>query len=35
MLQRDEIAEAMTANAEKRDGQFADLPPLPKRVDKI
>ena len=30
MLQRDEIAEAITANSEKREGQFTELPPLPK-----
>jgi enoyl-CoA hydratase len=28
MLQRDEITEAMTANAEQRAGDFVDLPPL-------
>ncbi|WP_373084142.1 crotonase/enoyl-CoA hydratase family protein [Sneathiella sp.] len=28
MLQREEISEAMTANAEKRPGNFVDLPPI-------
>ncbi len=28
MLQRDEIVEAMTANAQKRPGEFVELPPL-------
>jgi enoyl-CoA hydratase len=29
MLQREEIAEAMAASSEKREGNFADLPPFP------
>ncbi|MEX1035904.1 MAG: crotonase/enoyl-CoA hydratase family protein [Sneathiella sp.] len=32
MLQRDEIFEAMTANAEKRNGDFVDLPPIRKNI---
>jgi len=33
MFQREEIAEAMTANAEKRPGDFVDLPPLTGHID--
>lgn len=32
-LQREEIAEAMQANAEKRPGNFVDLPPVSRTVD--
>ena len=32
MLQRDEIFEAMTANTEKRQGKFVDLPPIQKNI---
>ncbi|MZR29053.1 crotonase/enoyl-CoA hydratase family protein [Sneathiella litorea] len=32
MLQRDEIFEAMKANAEKRAGDFVDLPPIRKNI---
>lgn len=33
MLQKEQMAEAMMANAEKRAGNFAELPPLPKAVN--
>ncbi len=33
MLQRDEIQEAMTAAAEKRDGDFVDLPVAPRKTN--
>ncbi|MCR9213008.1 MAG: crotonase/enoyl-CoA hydratase family protein [Proteobacteria bacterium] len=32
MLQREEIFEAMKANAEKRPGEFVDLPPVKKQI---
>lgn len=32
MLQREEIFEAMKANAEKRPGEFVDLPPIKKQI---
>jgi enoyl-CoA hydratase/carnithine racemase len=32
MLQREEIFEAMKANAEKRPGDFVDLPPAKKSI---
>jgi enoyl-CoA hydratase len=32
MLQREEIFEAMQANAEKRPGEFVDLPPIKKQI---
>jgi enoyl-CoA hydratase len=35
MLQRDEIAEAMSSAKENRPGDFADLPPIPKTSGSI